>query len=409
MQNIGIHTIEDCLEILTGIQKHSLTFNIKNSDSAIMSSIARQVSKGTALTDKQYSLMKTKLAEYKDQFEKNNIIDFDKALTKLRYDLRSIDRSKTISIVEDPEFYVGSVKDTYIKIKFPFSKSLIVKIENLVGKFRNAYYHKKGSHEHFFRLTENTIFAIVDQFKNLGFSIEQSLLDSYAEIEKYINQKENFIIGISNNQFINVNDRALSLISNELGSLKVEDNYLKLYDRRIRYGFQHLDIQPKDLGYASVLACREQNEIVSKPSEINNDVLVDAINYLDRFPLLVVLDENNAIQQIQEFYSKISQTIDSSRHSVLFRVEGESQFNNYIKEQNINNWLDNNIKVVYISNKKLPKLLLENEWKPMTALIFDSNTNRQVDIFVKNYCDLVIYREETLSPMRKYSHYYGHM
>ena len=45
--------IEDCLEAAAGLrQMHLIT--IDNSDKTIMHSIARQVFKGTALTDKQF-------------------------------------------------------------------------------------------------------------------------------------------------------------------------------------------------------------------------------------------------------------------------------------------------------------------------------------------------------------------
>ena len=87
-----LHTIEDCLETIAGLSCDS-RIEIDKSDKTIMYSIARQVYKGSALTDKQYALMKTKLATYKNQFLENKFDNFDIALESLRLPLRKIDRS----------------------------------------------------------------------------------------------------------------------------------------------------------------------------------------------------------------------------------------------------------------------------------------------------------------------------
>ena len=67
------HTIEDCLEILAGFRKESDGFALIKEDYTIMYSIAKQVFKGTALTDRQFALMQTKLLSYSDQFNKADI------------------------------------------------------------------------------------------------------------------------------------------------------------------------------------------------------------------------------------------------------------------------------------------------------------------------------------------------
>ena len=57
--NENVYTIEDCLELLTGL-KSQATFQIESSDVNFLQSIARQVFKGTALTDRQYDAVKEK-------------------------------------------------------------------------------------------------------------------------------------------------------------------------------------------------------------------------------------------------------------------------------------------------------------------------------------------------------------
>ena len=75
-----IKNIEDCLESVTGLTVNNpINIVIDENDQHIIYSIARQVFKGTALTDRQLALMQEKLTHYKDQFI-NLEIDFDFAI-----------------------------------------------------------------------------------------------------------------------------------------------------------------------------------------------------------------------------------------------------------------------------------------------------------------------------------------
>ena len=88
-------TVEDYLERLVGLQSDEVEYAIEHSDVSILRSIGRQVCKGTALTDRQYALVKDKLIYYQNQFTSFQIDD----LENLRIPLREIDRTKYIKIV----------------------------------------------------------------------------------------------------------------------------------------------------------------------------------------------------------------------------------------------------------------------------------------------------------------------
>ena len=104
--NLETNTCEDCLSLLTGVtiptpgqlmplrsyQKKSIetTYIMLSSDVTILNSIARQLQKSIALTDRQYELVKEKLISYKDQFAKNNI-NVVEACENLKFPLRVID------------------------------------------------------------------------------------------------------------------------------------------------------------------------------------------------------------------------------------------------------------------------------------------------------------------------------
>ena len=57
---------------------------------------------------------------------------------------------------------------------------------------------------------------------------------------------------------------------------------------------------------------------------------------------------------------------------------------------------------MYISNTKLPKLLVTGSWKPITALAFDSYPLKFIDAYIQSNCDLIVYRDDRMSPFKKY-------
>lgn len=400
------HTkIEDLLEIAAGLQGQA-KIQLESPDVNIMYSIARQVFKGTALTDRQYALMQEKLIKYRDQFTALEY-NFDVAVNSLRQPIRHIDRSKHIKIVKDckNDLQLDSKLD-WMVVKFPFSKTLIVSITNAVTD-NSTYYHAKGSHEHYFVLNEINVMNVVSEFADKNFEIEQSITDYYNDVMNVYNNPENYIPGIFNGSVKNLHDTARQNISNELGNL-TKENLLLFIDRKRRYGIETVTPTPNITDLTSDIALRNTVDYLSKPSTQRFDSLIESIYMLDRFPLLVVIEENEAEVQLDQTYSAFKYIVPAEKQSVLFRLSADNNsFNEYVRDKKLNNWVDKNTKIVYINNNKLPKLVINGEWKPIAALSFGSQLNRYVDCFIKSYCDLVVFRDEMISPMRKYSRFYG--
>jgi len=408
----SIATIEDLLEVSAGLTLHPKVV-IEKEDMTIMHSIARQVFKGTALTDRQCALMKEKLLKYKGQFE-NLDCDFEFAIDQLRKPLREIDRSKYIKIVDYPEDAVVETNNLkWIKIRFPFSKNVIIFIQQLVYKLAGSaeYIHNKGSHVHYFSLTELSAYHIASAFKDKNFEIDQMILNIHNEVNNIINNKENYIPGLYNGVLKNINPNALAILKEELGEPLLVPK-IKLIDRHRRYGISFIDEnRPPIIDLSSEIAVRDKVEFLCKPSKYRTNVLLESLYNLDRFPLLVVLDPENPEQELYDCFNFFRHILPIEEQSVLFRLSNSSSlgtsFNEYVKDNKLNNWVDKSTKVVYISKDKVPKLLINNEWSPIASVVFGSNLNRHVNSYINGRCDLIILRDEYESPMRKYSNYYG--
>ena len=132
---------------------------------------------------------------------------------------------------------------------------------------------------------------------------------------------------------------------------------------------------------------------INKKQHPINEVL-DTLMELKRFPLMVILDEKDPLDQLVQFHNLTKNIIPTEEISVLFRKENRKEgrhFNDYVKTQKINNKLDINTKIVYINNKKIPKDLLKEVWEPECVISLGSVRHyNKIDKLIHQY-DLTIH------------------
>lgn len=396
-----INYIEDLLQVVLG--KYGHNFALKDSDLTLLNSFDRQVCKGVALTDRQYNLLKTKLEVYASQFKKNEITDWKAALQNCSTEFREIDRTKAITIVE----FDGIVKNSrshwtlkegrYLKVRFPFNKKFIAKLESIINSNNNkTYFHEKNSHEHYFRLEPINCYKIHTAFPE--WQTDKQVIELAEKVQEILDNKEDYIPQYKENKFVNVNDNIVSQFDSK--------EKIKIADASIAYGFYMNELPNNTL--LETIAYRKEPTVLANIDMFSLYDIVDCIDYLDRYPLLVCVDKDDAFKQIQEMYTAIAKYVPDNLQSVMFRVESSDKvnnpLNNFVKENNLNNWVDQETKVVYIKKDKLPKVLLKSDFKPRTAVCKSSlRSNRLVTNYVSFNCDLIVYNDTSLSSFR--THY----
>jgi len=388
-------TIEECLKVLVK------DIGVETSDKSILESIYRQNAKGTALTDRQCELVKNKLLLFVNEFNNLGIdIEVEVELGVLERPLRSIDRSKYIKIVSHADVVGGDVYESYkldwkwIEIRFPFSKKLIQKINSIVISHRE-YFHRKGSHQHFYKLSEINVYKILKVFKNSKFEIQQELLDIYTQVIDILDSKEQYIPSFVNGKLYNINNKCMEQISQHVD---INDK-LKIVDRKKLFGIQHVDcVLPNNL--AGNIASREEKHVLVKPSLYSLNDVSEACLSLGRFPILVLIDDHLCLEQLDKVYTAFKSIVPNSKQTVLFRLDndaGGDEFNRYIHNNNLNNWLDDDTEIVYIKKSKLPKLLLKSQWSPMCVLtLLSVSPRRHVNTYISE-TDLIICYDEEMS------------
>jgi len=369
-----LETIEDCLE--------HIVFNnskvvLDESDRTIITSIARQTSRGIALTDRQFVLMQEKLTKYSEEFEH---LDFSAALYSLRQPLREIDRSKTITI-----------DDEFIKVRFPFSKKLISKINDVIRKVDNkSYSHERASHEHFFVLNEKNTVLILDKFIDSSFIIDKELIEFYNEILEIKQKPLLYLPSFNQGNLYNISDELRSKI-------KQETNYdsKKIIDRHRRFGLVNLDTRDETNNILDDIIYRQNSEIVITDEMYSLANCINAINSLDRYPLIVIVGQGNEYDHVLKTYYALDGLVKPHEQNVFFRDESSGKLNEFIKDKKLNRDIDKQTKVVYIKANKFPKVLLKIDWNPVAALVFDSSSTqfkKTHHYYINDRCDLIIHR-----------------
>lgn len=396
-----INYIEDLLQVVLG--KYGHNFALRDADLTLLNSFDRQICKGVALTDRQFNLLKTKLEVYGSQFKKNEIGNWQAAMQSCSTEFREIDRTKSIEVVEFDKIVKNtrthwSLKEgNYIKVRFPFNKKFIAKLESIIYSNNNkTYFHEKNSHEHYFRLDPINSYKIRTAFPE--WQTDKEVIELSDKVQEILDNKEDYIPQYKNNKFINVDEKIVSLLESK--------DKVNIADASVEYGF-YINEPTKDTLLDSI-AYRKEPTVLANIEIYSLYDIVDCLDYLNRYPLLVCVDKDDAFEQVQEMHTAIKKFVPDNLQSVMFRVESSDKvnnpLNNFVKENNLNNWVDQDTKVVYIKKDKLPKVLLKSNFKPRTAVCKSSlRSNRLVTNYVSYNCDLIVYNDTDLSSFR--THY----
>ena len=376
---------------------HKLLYDVKIETPArsILESICQQTQKDIALTDRQYALVVEKLKPFESELD-DVLIEH----IPTRMPLRSIDRQKYIKIVDHQETAarreIFKQDCKWIKVRFPFAKKDIVKIQSL-NISSKEYYHVRGSHEHFYKLTPTNAFKVVEALKLRNFEIDNVLIEYVSKVKDILTAELKY-----NSSFENVTKRMDVAEQEYIHSLTP----LQQVDRSIRYGYS---INKGDaFNLTEMIAYRTDAAVPADPAMWSINDIASSINTLDRFPLIVTVDEDDCYRQLTEIHQAFLPYVNDELQSVMFRVDSNDiqnhQLNAYVKNQKLNNWVDNRTKIVYIKKKKLPKPLLSSSFLPICCLSKSSiRSHNNVKSYVEINCDCIIYNDNHVGLFRSYA------
>lgn len=413
-----IYTVEDCLEIMTGYSDILISpnFELLERDKKILQSIASKTFVGVGLTDKQLAVVKKILLNnYTVQFEERHI-DLIRSLETLRGPLRELDRRTFIKITKVSDVMeINQVinKGNFnrelkvIVLRFPFNMSYARIVNDIKKKYNyDSRYYNFDNH-YVFPYEEKYVYHLIDKFKNKIKDIDVELLDVYEKLCEMQTHRNKYIPSVYNGQICNVPQTMIDHLHTTIGKPNASNLFL-YQDQRHALALELMDTTAvqESLQNIDILTQR----IASRNTFIVNinkqkwtlDQVIGSLHTLCRFPLLVVLNENTALDDYYDIYSRLRLLFPSSAHAVMFRLpnQGEKniEFNQRVTEDHTNNLLDKDTKIVYISNKRVPNPLIKSSWQARAAISLRSEKEHtQLQNFFTQY-DLIIQYDYEESP-----------
>jgi len=310
-----------------------------------------------------------------------------------RYPFRQINNIKKISIQKDSTF--GQV----IKVEFPYNESYV----NTIRKNRDKLEYAQWNGEEkawIFALTERSIQVLSDLFGQEYFEFDE-IFQSYREQANVIQEHmEEFVPMLA----LEGEKPVFKNIPKNLPKLEATDTMQALFEAR-RKGITAWSDEIFDkfdsLGVTPVV----KSFLNSDPGEhFYIDSAIEPISCLSPFiknmgPTLFIIPGGNEFAKLKTAYSFLkSEGFENKDISVMFRLDSkiDQNFNNFVKENELNSPIGENTKVVFISSK-MPKPVLKSNIKFHSVINMGYDAvHYSIRDFMKNHENLIVYSEKTL-------------
>lgn len=436
MKNYYLDTIETTIEAVAGVGHTKLVLNVTGPDVRFFQELAEQLLRKQPLNERQYHRARSKLEFYsrcRNQDVQQQVID---SLSKTRHPLVKLSDINSVKLKrqhETPAAKGITILGTEFVVEVSFEhRASITKILDKVGIVheRTGFphrYHKRADNLYFFELQENLVYQLVNALAEYDFAFDENVLEIHEQVCECINNKSDYLSGIVNGELVNVNENALK-VANELIGPYSPKTHLQYVDRAKMLGIDQIEPAITPVTLVEKIAYRESFTYNSKPSDESLTELLQALKTLGRTRILVLLETSLANQDplsdhevsktleqtLLEYASASEGIFPISKQIVLNRQPTTSSgnyFNDAIHNIGFNKWLDEDIEIVYVSRRRLPKLLLSTEWRPNVTIYENLRFSvvAHLEQYIANNCDLLIDRCEERSIIRDYSKNYANM
>lgn len=363
-------------------------------DSSIISSFGQRIERGYGLTEKQEHLAIKFCKKYRTVLTDNFGNTVENLINNPKFRLtRTQPGPSTTSI---------RIEGKKILVSFPYNEDTITKIRSFrtnIEHLEIAWNSEKKAW--LFDLEETSVLWLVnnligtdatvsEEFKQIADEIFESISNIETHTPMLVEKNGEF-------QFVNVHNSVP-----QPGDTGVKEAVLLAR----RYGITVWDENTLNLlkkEKNSSVFMEFLNKIDLKPLKINSsevsiDQFSDLIDY--NLPVLIVVPGLNELAHVKKWTEYLKrQNFDENSISVLFRLNNKvnSNFNIFVKENNLNAPLTKNTKAVFIS-QKIPKPLLNSDihFNLIINLGEISGVHYSLSNYVDSCPDVVQYTEKEI-------------
>ena len=364
-------------------------------DEKVVHSLAANPSAGRGFTEKQRSLVLRLCKKYQSQLT----ADLGTAVTL------ALDTPEFKFNLVEPALQEKSIKieGKEILVKFPFSEEIVEKIRKFRSEAKVKTAEWNGESKAWkFALEENNVLWITQNILNDSFAVDPEFLEFSGQISEILENMENYVptVAYENNQYLfkNVYRTVPQPESNDLiETLLLAKHYgISAWDETVENLIKNANFSP-------VLTSFLEESISNKPEFDVNENSIDQFTELFKHnvPALIIIPGYGEFFTLKTWTTWLkSQGFKEKDISVLFRLSSDTggMFNELVKQNNLNNPIDDNTKIVFVS-QKIPKPLIKSgiEFKLIVNLGSLSGVHYSVSTYLDGRADVIRYTDKTKS------------
>ena len=364
-------------------------------DKGVVISFYTQIHDLTGFTEKQSALALRICKRYAGSLSLHAKQDVTPFLEnpKFRNTIRKSVNSRTIKIVDDE--YLHRV----IEVNFPYDEKMIAEIREFKNQNHdNLIVWNKEKSSWQFCLTEPNIKFLSDHFKNTGADIDMEFQNYSDQLEPIMSDLQNHI------PVLTAKDGRPSIANAPKTMPEIETgNILEAIFTARQYGITMWDETIDDF-INSDQVDESTREFLKSDYRATTRLLADGngvccLGNMARFlgPMLFIIPGGSEYRKIQQIHTVLSDIgITDKKMSVLFRLSSETgkEFNDFVKNHELNNPISEETQVVFVSGK-LPKPLIESgiRFNSIVNVGFN-NAHYTLKEYAKNHQNVVYFELE---------------
>jgi hypothetical protein len=364
-------------------------------DEKVIYSFHDQISRGHGFTEKQ-SLLAIKILS-RQSAKLTEILgkDVEPFLENpvFRLTRRTINSSKRITIIPNDTF------TKVIKVEFPYNESLVERIRKEREKLSFAQWSKEDKAwivalteraiQFFTPFVKNEEFVADDEF--LGYMDQsqeiQDNIEKYVPTISYVDNKLKFLNVSSRMPQLTTDDPMEALFEGRKRGIYTWDESISQYLKSISSNELVIDFLNESPGSTFTLNLEETSIFDISP----------IIKHLG--PTVFIIPGGSELEKVKTGIELLKAVgVENSDISILFRLPKEvgENFNNFVKENQLNNPITETTKAVFISSK-IPKTIIDPKIKFNCVVNFNFySVHYTIREFIKNHHNVINIMEKKL-------------
>lgn len=390
--------IEDIVSNLI-FQKYNWPFGnqitfVSNYELNFLNNIANQIDNSLGLTEKQSNLTIKILKKYLKKINAALNIDVTNYLEnpEFKFPRRELSVAKTIKI-ETTEY------GKYIYVSFPYDEKIISIIKNYQNTITGDWVFMPERQEILwnhvkkvwqFSLKEEHIIWLMTNLSDFIVDEEfQKYTDEITKIQKFIENYIPMVVYDGGYYFKNTDKRIKQPSTTSLvETLLIARKYgITTWDDTIEKMLNSSEINSITRKFLK----KNYEDHLILNNDTNLETLYELINFFNR--IMIVIPSNLEYESLEIFHKFLTDYgFHNSSMTVMFRLDNTSgkSFNDYIRNNNLNSSISDDIKFIFVS-EKLPKPLLAME-KEIDLIIYLGNGGEHYNLrrYIKNHHNVIM-------------------